>query len=96
MRTARKARQPQNRSRPQRTQRPPPARETDAIEVAGKVSEVLPNGFFRVRLENTHLVLAHLAGKLRKFHIKIIQGDAVTVQLSPYDLSRGRITFRQR
>jgi translation initiation factor IF-1 len=57
---------------------------------------VLPNGFFRVRLPNEHLVLAHVAGKMRKFFIKIIQGDAVTVQLSPYDLSRGRITFRQR
>ncbi len=62
----------------------------------GKVAEVLPNGFFRVRLENDHQVLAHLAGKMRKFHIRIIQGDGVTVQLSPYDLSRGRITFRQR
>lgn len=79
--------------------RPPGAsqtRETDALEMTGRVSEVLPNGFFRVRLENTHLVLAHLAGRLRKFRIKIIQGDAVTVELSPYDLSRGRITFRQR
>jgi translation initiation factor IF-1 len=57
---------------------------------------VLPNGFFRVRLDNEHVVLAHAAGKMRKFFIKIIQGDAVTVQLSPYDLSRGRITFRQR
>jgi translation initiation factor IF-1 len=64
--------------------------------MVGRVADVLPNGFFRVRLENTHLVLAHAAGKMRKFHIKIIQGDAVTVQLSPYDLSRGRITFRQR
>jgi len=71
-------------------------RETDAIEVTGRVTEVLPNGFFRVRLENEHVVLAHVAGKMRKFFIKIIQGDAVTVQLSPYDLSRGRITFRQR
>jgi translation initiation factor IF-1 len=71
-------------------------RETDAIEVTGRVTEVLPNGFFRVRLENEHAVLAHVAGKMRKFFIKIIQGDAVTVQLSPYDLSRGRITFRQR
>lgn len=94
MQAARKARQHQRRA--QRAARPPHAQETDAIEVTGKIMEVLPNGFFRVRLENTHLVLAHLAGKMRKFHIKIIQGDAVTVQLSPYDLSRGRITFRQR
>jgi translation initiation factor IF-1 len=64
--------------------------------MTGKVMEVLPNGFFRVRLDNEHLVLAHMAGKMRKFRIKIIQGDGVTVQLSPYDLSRGRITFRQR
>lgn len=70
--------------------------ESDAIEMAGKVVEVLPNAFFRVRLENNHLVLAHVAGKMRKFFIKIILGDMVTVQLSPYDLERGRITFRHR
>lgn len=70
--------------------------ESDAIEMAGKVVEVLPNAFFRVRLENNHLVLAHVAGKMRKFFIKIILGDTVTVQLSPYDLERGRITFRHR
>jgi len=92
----RKARPQQKRSQLQRSPRPPQVRETDAIEVTGKVTEVLPNGFFRVRLENEHLVLAHMAGKIRKFRIKIIQGDGVTVQLSPYDLSRGRITFRQR
>ena len=86
------------RSRPQRrsTPRPPAATKTDAIEVTGKVVEVLPNAFFRVRLENEHFVLAHVAGKMRKFFIKIIQGDTVTVQLSPYDLDRGRITFRHR
>ncbi|MGH7963838.1 MAG: translation initiation factor IF-1, partial [Candidatus Binatia bacterium] len=60
------------------------------------VVEVLPNGFFRVRLENGHIILAHISGKMRKFFIKIIQGDTVTVQLSPYDLGRGRITFRHR
>jgi translation initiation factor IF-1 len=70
--------------------------EKDAIEVTGTVVEVLPNAFFRVRLENEHLVLAHVSGKMRKFFIKIIQGDTVTVQLSPYDLGRGRITFRRR
>lgn len=70
--------------------------ESDAIEMTGKVIEVLPNAFFRVRLENDHLVLAHVAGKMRKFFIKIILGDTVTVQLSPYDLERGRITFRHR
>lgn len=79
------------------TPRPPKASEKDdAIEMTGKVIEVLPNAFFRVRLENDHLVLAHVAGKMRKFFIKIIQGDTVTVQLSPYDLERGRITFRHR
>jgi len=56
--------------------------------------EVSPDEFFRVRLENEHLMLAHIAGKMRKFSIKIIQGDTVTVQFSPYDLGRGRITFR--
>ena len=96
MRTALRARRPRKRVQPHRAPRPLPAPTTDAIEVVGKISEVLPNGFFRVQLDNSHLVLAHLAGKLRKFRIKIIQGDTVTVQLSPYDLSRGRITFRQR
>jgi translation initiation factor IF-1 len=76
--------------------RPPKTEKTDAIEMTGKVIEVLPNAFFRVRLDNEHLVLAHVAGKMRKFFIKIIQGDTVTVQLSPYDLERGRITFRHR
>lgn len=87
------------RSRPQRrgsVPRPPTATKTDAIEVTGQVVEVLPNAFFRVRLDNEHFVLAHVAGKMRKFFIKIIQGDTVTVQLSPYDLDRGRITFRHR
>lgn len=86
------------RGRSQRRTTPRPEREakTDAIELTGKVVEVLPNAFFRVRLENEHLVLAHVAGKMRKFFIKIIQGDTVTVQLSPYDLERGRITFRHR
>jgi translation initiation factor IF-1 len=96
MRTLRKARPQQKRSQPRSAPQPAQAHDTKAIEVVGRVADVLPNGFFRVRLENTHLVLAHIAGKMRKFHIKIIQGDAVTVQLSPYDLSRGRITFRQR
>ena len=91
-----KARPQRKRSGPPRPPGPHVTRETDAIEVTGRVTEVLPNGFFRVRLENEHVVLAHVAGKMRKFFIKIIQGDAVTVQLSPYDLSRGRITFRQR
>ncbi len=73
-----------------------PAAEKDVIEMNGTVTEVLPNAFFRVELENGHSILAHVAGKMRKFFIKIIQGDSVTVQLSPYDLERGRITFRHR
>jgi hypothetical protein len=72
MRTALRARPQQKRSQPYRAPRPQPAPPTDAIEMGGKISEVLPNGFFRVQLENSHLVLAHLAGKLRKFRIKII------------------------
>ena len=72
------------------------AADKDVIEMNGKVTEVLPNAFFRVELENGHSILAHVAGKMRKFFIKIIQGDSVTVQLSPYDLERGRITFRHR
>lgn len=73
-----------------------PSVEKDVIEMNGTVTEVLPNAFFRVELENGHSILAHVAGKMRKFFIKIIQGDSVTVQLSPYDLERGRITFRHR
>jgi translation initiation factor IF-1 len=96
MRTAFRARPQHKRSQPHRAPRPQPAPTTDAIEVTGKIIEVLPNAFFRVQLENDHTVLAHAAGKMRKFFIKILQGDTVTVQLSPYDLSRGRITFRQR
>jgi translation initiation factor IF-1 len=84
------------RSQQRSSPRPPKTAKTDAIELTGRVIEVLPNAFFRVRLENEHLVLAHVAGKMRKFFIKIIQGDTVTVQLSPYDLERGRITFRHR
>jgi translation initiation factor IF-1 len=96
MRTALRGRPQQKRSQPNRAPRPQPAPTTEAIEVTGKIIEVLPNAFFRVRLDNSHLVLAHAAGKMRKFFIKILQGDTVTVQLSPYDLSRGRITFRHR
>ncbi len=85
------------RRRRKRTEnRTEPAVEKDIIEMNGKVTQVLPNAFFRVELENGHTILAHVAGKMRKFFIKIIQGDSVTVQLSPYDLQRGRITFRQR
>ena len=68
----------------------------DAIEVTGVVDEVLPNAIFRVRLDNGHEVQAHLSGKLRMNSIRILEGDKVTVQLSPYDLSQGRITWRKK
>ena len=66
----------------------------DAIEVEGTVIEPLPNAMFRVQLENGHEVLAHISGKMRMHYIRILSGDKVKVELSPYDLSRGRITFR--
>jgi translation initiation factor IF-1 len=66
----------------------------DMIEVKGTVIEPLPNAMFRVELENGHKVLAHISGKMRMNYIKILPGDKVTVELSPYDLTRGRITYR--
>ena len=66
----------------------------DVIEVEGTVVESLPNAMFQVELENGHKVLAHVSGKIRMNFIKILPGDRVTVELSPYDLSRGRITYR--
>jgi translation initiation factor IF-1 len=68
----------------------------EAIEVEGKVLEPLPNAMFRVELDNGHVVLAHISGKMRKFYIRILPGDRVTVELSPYDLTRGRITYREK
>jgi translation initiation factor IF-1 len=68
----------------------------EAIEVEGTVVESLPNAVFRVELANGHLVLAHASGKMRVHFIKIVRGDKVLVELSPYDLSRGRITYRFR
>ncbi len=68
----------------------------DAIEVKGTVLEPLPNAMFRVELENGHRVLAHISGKMRMHFIKILPGDKVTVELSPYDLTRGRIIFRDK
>ena len=65
-----------------------------AIEVDGEITETLPNANFRVKLENGHEVLAHVSGKMRMHYIKILPGDKVKLELSPYDLSRGRITFR--
>ena len=66
----------------------------DAIELEGTVIEPLPNAMFNVELENGHVVLAHISGKMRMHYIRILPGDKVTVELSPYDLSRGRITYR--
>ena len=66
----------------------------DVIEVEGKVVESLPNAVFKVELENGHIVMAHISGKLRMHYIKILPGDKVTMELSPYDLTRGRITWR--
>jgi translation initiation factor IF-1 len=68
----------------------------DAIQVDGIVLESLPNAMFRVELQNGHKVLAHISGKMRMHYIKILPGDSVTVELSPYDLSRGRITYRMK
>ena len=68
----------------------------EKIEVEGKVLESLPNAMFRVELENGLKVLAHISGKMRMHYIRILPGDNVTVQLSPYDLSRGRITYRSK
>ena len=68
----------------------------DAIEVTGSVVETLPNAMFRVELENGHRVLAHISGKMRLHFIKILPGDKVTVELSPYDLNRGRIIYREK
>jgi translation initiation factor IF-1 len=68
----------------------------EAIEVEGKVIEPLPNAMLRVELENGHRVLAHISGKMRMHFIKILPGDRVTVELSPYDLTRGRIVYRTK
>jgi translation initiation factor IF-1 len=68
----------------------------EPIEVEGTVEETLPNAMFRVKLEGGHLVLAHISGKMRMHYIRILPGDKVTVELSPYDLSRGRITYRSK
>jgi translation initiation factor IF-1 len=68
----------------------------DAIEVEGTVAEPLPNAMFRVKLDNGHEVLAHISGKMRMHFIRILPGDKVKVELSPYDLTRGRITYRAK
>ncbi|RTZ58869.1 MAG: translation initiation factor IF-1 [Gammaproteobacteria bacterium] len=68
----------------------------DLIEMEGTVIDTLPNTLFRVELENGHVVTAHISGKMRKHYIRILTGDKVTVELTPYDLSKGRIIFRAR
>ena len=68
----------------------------DSIEVTGTVLETLPNAMFRVSLDNGHKVLAHISGKMRMHYIKILPGDKVRIELSPYDLGRGRITYREK
>ena len=68
----------------------------EAIEVEGVVKEALPNTTFRVELQNGHMILAHLSGKMRKHYIRIVPGDSVKVAISPYDLKKGRIIFRQK
>ena len=68
----------------------------DQIEMEGKVIDTLPNTMYRVELENGHVVTAHISGKMRKHYIRILTGDSVKVEMTPYDLSKGRITFRMR
>ncbi|MEM1353642.1 MAG: translation initiation factor IF-1 [Planctomycetota bacterium] len=66
----------------------------DTIQLDGEVIDAMPNAMFKVKLENDHEIIAHISGKMRKFYIRILPGDRVTVEISPYDLSKGRITYR--
>ncbi|MDD5605817.1 MAG: translation initiation factor IF-1 [Patescibacteria group bacterium] len=68
----------------------------EVIEVEGKIVEALPNAMFRVEIEGGHVILAHISGKMRMHYIKIVPGDQVTVEMSPYDIEKGRITFRHK
>ena len=68
----------------------------DQIEMEGEVVDTLPNTMFRVKLENDHVITAHISGKMRKHYIRILTGDKVKVEMTPYDLTKGRITFRER
>ena len=68
----------------------------ETLEFKGKVTELLPNAMFRVLLDNDHEIIAHTAGKMRKFRIRVLAGDRVTVEMTPYDLTKGRITFRHK
>ena len=80
---------------PPKSLRAPVAKE-DAIQMEGEVVETLPNTTFRVKLKNGHVVTAHISGKMRKNYIRILTGDAVTVEMTPYDLTKGRIIYRGR
>jgi translation initiation factor IF-1 len=68
----------------------------EVIEFTGTIIETLPNAMFRVKLENEHVIMGHIAGKMRKHYIKIVPGDKVTVEMTPYDLTKGRITYRHK
>ncbi|MDH3241645.1 MAG: translation initiation factor IF-1 [Alphaproteobacteria bacterium] len=72
------------------------AKKDEAIEFAGEVTELLPNAMFRVKLENDHEILAYTSGKMRKHRIRVLVGDQVNVEMTPYDLTKGRITFRHK
>lgn len=71
------------------------AKTKEVIELSGKIVETLPSAQFKVELENGHTIIAHVAGKMRKHYIRIVPGDSVTVELTPYDLTKGRITYRK-
>jgi translation initiation factor IF-1 len=73
-----------------------PVAKEDSIEMEGEVIETLPNTVFRVRLDNGHVIVAHISGKMRKHYIRILTGDRVKVELTPYDLTKGRIVYRSR
>jgi translation initiation factor IF-1 len=94
-------RTPQSRARPlQSCLRPllpsPPMPKEEKIEMEGEVTEALPNTMFKVKLDNDHEVLGHISGKMRRHYIRILPGDRVKIELSPYDLDRGRITYRYK
>jgi translation initiation factor IF-1 len=89
-------RKPPRQGRQDRKREQPESAKEDAIEVMGTVIEPLPNAMFRVELDNKHQVLAHISGKMRKNFIRILAGDRVAVELSPYDLTRGRIVYRYK
>ena len=86
---------PRKNVKKQRPAQEPSETKSSAIEFEGKVIEVIPGGSFKVELENKHIVTAHVSGKMRVNHIRILPGDTVKIELTPYDLTRGRITYRK-